>query len=86
MFAVFNNARYEILRHFLRAMRGDAERTGRYVGLDIRNPAVDFVSLAGSLGVPGSRAAQADEAADAVRAALEAEAPRLVEVVVAPEE
>jgi len=85
VFVVLNNRRYEILRHLLRAKGGDAERTGRYVGLDIENPAVDFVALAGSLGVVATRAAGADEASQAVRAALEADAPRLVEVVVAQE-
>jgi benzoylformate decarboxylase len=86
VFVVFNNGRYEILRHFLRAMGGDAQRTGRYVGIDIQNPAVDFVGLAESLGVPASKATNAHEVPEAVRAALEAQAPRLVEVVVAPEE
>jgi thiamine pyrophosphate-dependent acetolactate synthase large subunit-like protein len=67
-------------------MGGDAQRTGRYVGIDIQNPAVDFVGLAQSLGVPASKATYAHEVPEAVRAALEAQAPRLVEVVVAPEE
>ena len=85
VFVLFNNGQYQILKRFLRARGDQAERTGRYVGLDLADPAVDFASLAGSLGVGATRAAGAAEIGDAVRAALERGGPHVVEVPLAAE-
>ena len=83
VFVVVNNRQYLILRNALQAMRGDSVRTGRFVAMDLVEPAVDFVSLAGALGVPGESVAKAGDVGEAVRAALDSAGPRLVELPVA---
>ena len=85
VFVVFNNGQYQILKRFLRARDNLAVRTGRFVGLDLADPTVDFVSLAGSLGVGATRVTRAAEIGDAVRVALERGAPHVVEVPLAAE-
>jgi benzoylformate decarboxylase len=77
---VLDNREYRILKHGLDRMEGASARTGRYVGLDVGEPDLDFVALARSLGVAGRRVEGADELADAVGEALAAGEPRLVHV------
>lgn len=80
LFVIFNNREYQILKRFMRAMDGRAVRTGSYPGLDITEPAVDFVGLARALGVPGASVGAADEIGDAVRAAMARGGPSVIEV------
>ena len=80
---VLDNREYRILKHGLDQMDGASARTGRYVGMDIDEPRVDFVALARSFGVAGRSVGRADELADAVEEALAAGAPRLVHVPIA---
>lgn len=77
---VLDNREYRILKHGLDRMEGVAARTGRYVGLDVGDPDLDFVALAGSLGVAARRVDGAEALADAVDEALAAGEPRLVHV------
>jgi benzoylformate decarboxylase len=80
VFAVVNNRQYLILKNFLRGLGGGAHGT---VGLDLDQPPVDFVALAQSMGVPGSTVDKAADVGDAVRAALEAGGPHLLELPIA---
>jgi benzoylformate decarboxylase len=80
VFAVVNNRQYRILKDNLRAGGGVSARTGRYVALDLVDPDVDFVALAASFGVPAQRIDHAGDLGDAVRAAVEAGGPQLVEI------
>lgn len=77
---ILDNGEYRILKYGLDRMEGVSARTGRYVGLDVGEPDLDFVALAGSLGVAGRSVEGADELADAVGEALAAGEPRLVHV------
>jgi hypothetical protein len=54
IFAVVNNRQYLILKNYLRGMEGETARSGRFVGMDLVDPPVDFVSLATSMGVPAT--------------------------------
>ena len=83
VFAVANNRQYLILKNALRQRDGAASRGDRFLGMDVVDPAIDFVALATSMGVAATRVSTADEAADAVRAAFASGAPHLVEVPVA---
>jgi benzoylformate decarboxylase len=85
VFVVFNNRRYQILRRFLEAMEGESRRTGRYVGMDIADPPIDFPALAGALGIEATTVERASEAAEAVSFALNAGGAKLVEIPVVPE-
>ena len=80
VFLVVNNSQYLILKWGLQGMGGTAARTGRYVGMDIESPAIDYVKLAEAQGVRASRVERAAEVGDAVRAAFDGGEPALIEV------
>ena len=46
VFAVVNNRQYKILKGYLRGMGGASVRTGRFVGMDLDDPPIDFTALA----------------------------------------
>jgi benzoylformate decarboxylase len=77
---VLDNREYRILKHALDRLGGPSAQTGRYVGMDLAEPPVDFVALAASFGVGGRRVDRADELADAVEEALASGEPRLLHV------
>lgn len=85
VFVLFNNRQYQILKRFLRKMDGEAVRTGNYIGLEISEPAVDFVALARAHGVAGAAVEGAADIADALRAAMDRGGPYLLEVPLARE-
>jgi benzoylformate decarboxylase len=75
-FIIVNNARYEALRQF--SGRFGIERP---VGTEL--PGIDFVELASAQGCEGLRVTRAGELLPALRHALAASGPVLVDVVVA---
>jgi benzoylformate decarboxylase len=77
---VLNNASYRILKQRIHAMKGLAAQADRYVGMDLDDPAVDFVGLAGSLGVPAERVERAADLGGALRRALAGPGPALIDV------
>ena len=70
VFVILNNRSYRILKQRTNAMKGFAAQTDRYIGMDITEPAVDYVALAQALGVSGARSAALGEAVELVRSAL----------------
>jgi benzoylformate decarboxylase len=80
VFAVVDNGQYLILKHNLAAMDGQSVRTGRFVGMDLGDPAVDFLALAAAMGVSATRVDASDAIADAMRAALASGAPHLLHI------
>lgn len=80
VFAVVNNRQYRILKGYLAGMQGDAVRTGRFVGMDLVDPPIDYVALATSMAVDATRVDHAADVGDAVRAALAAGRPHLLEL------
>jgi benzoylformate decarboxylase len=74
-FVIVNNSRYQALHHF-------SQRFGisRPVGTDL--PGIDFVGLAKAQGCDGVRVTRAAELVPALKSALQAAVPTLVEVVV----
>jgi benzoylformate decarboxylase len=76
IFAVVNNRQYLILKRNLKPGK-------EYPGLDLDEPAVDFVALAQSMGVTSVRVEKADEVSDAARAAYDSSGPRLIELPIA---
>lgn len=75
-FIVVNNGRYEALRHF--SARFNIQRP---VGTEL--PGIDFVQLANAQGCEGLRVTQAAQLVPALRQALAANGPVLVDVLVA---
>jgi benzoylformate decarboxylase len=80
---VLDNREYRILKRALDMMEGRSARSGGYVGLDLGDPGLDFVALAGAQGVAASRIEDADELEEAVAGALATPGPRLLHVPVA---
>ena len=79
-FVVFNNAQYQILKVGARQLGLPAAMRNQFVGMDLVEPEVDLVALAGALGVAAYRVETAPELADAVRDALRNRRPRLIEL------
>ncbi|MBI1777966.1 MAG: thiamine pyrophosphate-binding protein [Proteobacteria bacterium] len=80
IFVILNNASYRILKQRVHALRGHAAQTDNYVGMDLTDPAIDFVGLARALGIEAERARTLADASDLIKGALAKEGPRLIEV------
>lgn len=83
LFAVVDNREYAILKGNLRRMGGSSASTGRFVGMDIDRPAVDFCALAASMGVPAQRVEKAGDVGAAAEAAWASGGPALLELPIA---
>jgi benzoylformate decarboxylase len=83
IFFVFNNRRYNVLMNVARDLGTKNAVAGRFVGMDLIEPAVDFQALAKSMGVPSCRAEGPQEIADATDAALGRNGPTLIEIPIA---
>ncbi len=83
LFVVLNNGEYRVLKMITDRMGGPwGSSTEMPVSLDIEKPAVDFVTLARSLGVEAERVSTTTELRPALTRGIEAKQPYLVEVVV----
>jgi benzoylformate decarboxylase len=82
-FVVFNNASYMILKGGLLAMRGASAGLGKFVGMDITEPEIDFVSLAASMGVAARRVMDSAELRAALDWAFNEGGPTLLDVAIA---
>ncbi len=80
IFVILNNASYRILKQRVNALRGHAAQTDRYVGMELTDPAIDFVGLARALGLKAERASVLADATDLIQEALRGDAPMLIEV------
>jgi benzoylformate decarboxylase len=80
VFVILNNRSYRILKQRTNAMKGHAAQTDRYIGMDLTDPAIDFVAMARALGVAAERASRLDDVGDLLRRALAGAAPQLIEV------
>ena len=77
-YIICNNQSYRILKERLVSMR----KTEKFIGMDMRDPVIDFVALAQSMGVPAMRVERPADLADALRQAT-SDSPRLIDVRVA---
>jgi len=80
VFVIFNNTSYRILKQRLHAQRGLAAQVDRFVGMELENPAIDYIGLARSLGVAAERAKTVHDAADLIAKGLQSDAPLLIDV------
>jgi benzoylformate decarboxylase len=80
VFCVVNNRQYLILKNALRQRGGPTVATGRYVGMDLASPPVDFLALATSMGVAATLVEKATDVGDALQAALASGGPHLLEL------
>ncbi len=82
---ICNNAQYQILKIGARGLKLPRALAGKYEGLDIRQPEVDLVGLARSLGVDAHRITEPDELSDRVRDSLRNNKLTLFDVPIARE-
>jgi len=81
-FLITNNTEYRILKDCARVLKLPHACAGRYLGLDVVSPPVDYVALARSLGVTACRLSEPDDVCQAVAESLAADQPHLIEVPV----
>lgn len=81
-FVVCNNHRYELLNDNIAQYWRERDIAAHPfpTSFDLGHPEIDFVGLAGALGVPGVRVQKAAEVPDAVRAMFATDGPFLVDV------
>jgi benzoylformate decarboxylase len=79
-FVVMNNGEYRTLKDTLDASGSRSTATGRYVGLDLAPPALDWSAAARLFGLPALRVGSATELREAVAGAGALAGPLLVEV------
>jgi len=80
VFVIFNNTSYRILKQRVFAQRGYAAQLDTYVGMELNNPAIDYVGLARSLGIAAERAKTVHDATDLIAKGLAAGKPLLIDV------
>jgi len=80
VFVICNNAQYRILKSGLLAFRSEPAKQGKFVGMDLVQPEIDFVGLATSLGVAAERVSQAQDVGPALQRALSRQGPSLLDI------
>ena len=78
-YVIPNNHSYRILKERLVSFR----KTDQFVGMDMDDPAIDFVMLAQSMGVPARRITDPQDIGPALRESIQSGGPRLLDVSVA---
>jgi benzoylformate decarboxylase len=85
-FIVMNNREYNILKNFMRSQTGYlAARANRFIAMDMDQPAIDFLALARSMGLPARRIEKAADIAPAAEAGIASGKPNLIEIVISTE-
>jgi benzoylformate decarboxylase len=80
VFVICNNAQYRILKSGLLAFRSEPAKQGKFVGMDLIHPEIDFVQLAESLGVSAERVTKSREVGPALQQALSRPGPSLIDI------
>jgi benzoylformate decarboxylase len=80
VFVICNNAQYRILKAGLLAFRSEPAKQGKFVGMDLVQPEIDFVALAASLGVAAARVTKPQEVGPALKQALLRHGPSLLDI------
>ena len=78
-YVIANNRSYRIIKERLVGFR----KTDRFTGMDMRDPEIDFVALAQSMGLAAKRVVKPDEISPALRESLSSGKPTLLDVRVA---
>ena len=82
-FIVMNNQEYNILKNFMRSQENyTSAQTGKFIAMDITNPAIDYQALALSMGVTACKVTQASDIAPTVEHCIRSGKTCLVEIVI----
>lgn len=84
VFVILANRQYRILKHNVDVWRRnfDVDTAHPYQNMDLATPDLDFVRMAAGMGVDGVRIDNPDDIAPAVRKAVAADRPFLVEIAI----
>jgi benzoylformate decarboxylase len=82
VYLIANNAQYKVLKAIGAEMQLPQVARGKYLGMDLVEPEIDFVGLARSLGVEAFRVAEPEELSERVRDALDRTEPILLDVAI----
>ena len=84
LFVIISNREYRVLKHNLDnyRQRFDAQSSRPYPHMDLTDPILGFAEMARGMGVPGKLISKPEELHGAVREALSAKGPYLLDVVV----
>jgi len=78
-YVIANNRSYRILKERLVSFRG----SDRFVGMDLRDPSIDYAGLARAMGLTARRVTDPADLSAALREAVASGTPQLIEVMVA---
>lgn len=82
-FIVMNNSEYNILKNFMRSQENyHLTQKISYTAMDIVDPAIDYIALGKSMGVPSCRIFNAKDITAAVEAGIASGKPNLIEIVI----
>ncbi|MBI4636367.1 MAG: thiamine pyrophosphate-binding protein [Candidatus Rokubacteria bacterium] len=84
VYVIFNNGSYRILKQRTHLMKGFSAEDDRYVGMDLDRPAIDYVGLARSLGVPGERVEKVADVGPALGRGFASGGPYLLDARIDP--
>ena len=79
---IFSNRKYAILQHELKMVGASAPGRNALRMLNLDEPDLDWIALAGGMGVEAARADNAENFADLLRAGLARRGPFLIEAVI----
>ena len=82
-FVICNNSQYQILKVCANVLDLPQAQAGQFEGMDLRQPEIDFVSLAESLGVSAHRTSDPDEVTDWIQGSFQVDRPMLLDVPIA---
>jgi benzoylformate decarboxylase len=83
-FVVFDNREYRTLKDTLDRGKSRSTGLGRYLGLDLRDPSLDWAAAGATFGVPVVRPESTDEFAGLLAGAADLDGPLLLDVPIAP--
>lgn len=78
-YVIANNRSYRIIKERLVSFR----KTEKFTGMDLRDPEIDFVSLAQSMGLAARRVTEAQEVSGAIKESMRLGKPSLLDIRVA---
>jgi benzoylformate decarboxylase len=85
-FVVMNNREYNILKTFMKGQAHyNSTRSNRFIAMDIVEPAIDYIAMARSMGLPAVRVERAADIAPAIEAGIASGGANLVEVIIGVE-
>ena len=78
-----NNLEYNILKNFMKGQPGySSTKLGRFIGMDLINPQIDFQSLGAAMGIRCCQVTQAADIATAVTQGLRSGKTNLIEIAI----